>query len=214
MNRLGKGIYSVPQAARLVGVPSPQLRRWVVGTAKGKAALPTALQSIDGEPTLEFADLISALFIRAFRDEGVSLQLIRRVALKAAEELGNDRPFSLRRFGTDGRRIYQNEARALRDAETGQYVMKPIFKPLMRTIKYGAAEVAERWYPLGPTRPVVVDPAIALGEPTVRGVPTRVLYGPVSAGDSPADVARWYGLERAEVLAACQFERKMHATAA
>jgi uncharacterized protein (DUF433 family) len=217
MTLLGKGIYSLPQAARLVGVPPQRLRRWVVGVPSGQAALPTPTAMIDGEPVLEFADLISALFIQAFREKHVSLQHIRRAALNAAKELRNDRPFSLRNFATDGRRIFHwlgDDKRHLLDAETGQHVMIPIFKPLLQKIRYGITLEAERWYPLGERRHVVIDPAIALGEPSVRGVPTRVLFGPVKAGNSPSEVASWYGLARAEVLAACQFEKKMHAEAA
>jgi uncharacterized protein (DUF433 family) len=212
MTQLGKGIYSVPQAARLVGVPAQRLRRWIVGSSQGESALPTAPTMVGGEPALEFVDLVSALFIRAFREHGVPLPLIRRVAVRLADELGNDRPFSLQRFKTDGRRIYEEETRrSLRDAETGQYVMSPVFKPLLRTIHYGATDAADRWYPLGVRQPVVVDPAVALGEPTIRGIPTRVLYGPVSAGESAAKVAWWYEVTRAEVLAACRFEEKMRA---
>ncbi len=217
MTQLGKGIYSVPQAARLVGVPSRTLRRWVVGSSKGKAALPTSPPMVGGEPTLDFADLVSALFIRVFREHGLSLQHIRVAALRAARDLGNERPFSLRNFTTDGRRIYRwfdDDKIVLHDAGSGQQVIVPIFKPLLKKIRYGLSNQAERWYPLGEQKPVVIDPAISLGEPTVRGIPTRVLYGPVEAGNSTAEVARWYGLEKAEVLAACQFERKMHAQVA
>jgi uncharacterized protein (DUF433 family) len=217
MTLIGKGIYSLPQAARLVGVPPQRLRRWVVGAPGGKAALPTPPAMLDGEPVLEFADLISALFIQAFREKNISLQHIRYAAFKAAKDLRNDRPFSLRNFATDGRRIYHwfgPNRQHLLDAETGQHVMIPIFKPLLQKIRYGLTLEAERWYPLGKHRRIVIDPAIALGEPTVRGVPTRVLFGPVEAGNSPAEVAGWYGLTKAEVLAACEFERKMSAKAA
>lgn len=219
MPGLGTGIYSLPEAARIVSVEPTRLRRWVIGSGSGKPALPTPPAMVGGEPSLTFADLVSSLFIRAFRDEGVSLQHIRRVALKASEELDNERPFSLKNFATDGRRIYQwigrsSNARKLLDADTGQSVMPRVFKPLLRTIDYGIDDEAERWWPLGMRRRVVIDPEIALGEPTVRGIPTRVLFGPVQAGDSAAEVAKWYGLTKAEVLAACEFERNMHAQAA
>lgn len=220
MTQLGKGIYLVPQAARLVGVPARRLRRWLLGSPDHAAAVPTPPSIFDGHPSLDFADLVSALFIKAFRNHGVSLQHIRRVAEKAAQELGTEHPFTLRDFATDGRRIFrwigdEVEARKLLvDIEREQYVMRPIFEPLLRAIDYGVSAAAQRWYPIAERHEVVVDPALAFGEPTVGGVPTRVLYGPVAAGDSPAEVARWYDLSEAEVLAACEFETKMRAQAA
>ncbi len=205
------------QAARLVGVPSQTLRRWVVGSPEGKSALPTPASLIGGEATLDFADLVSALFIRSFREHGVSLQHIRVAALRAAKDLDHERPFSLRNFTTDGRRIFRwfdDTKGVLHDAGSGQQVIVPIFKPLLKKIRYGLGNQADRWYPLGEGKAVVIDPALSLGEPTVRGIPTRVLYGPVQGGASAAEVAQWYGLKKAEVLAACQFERQMHAQAA
>jgi uncharacterized protein (DUF433 family) len=215
MAELGKGIYLVPEAARLVGVPPRRLRRWMLGAGDEAPVLPTLPEVVDGEPSLDFADLVSALFINAFREQGVTLQHIRRVATKAAKELDDPRPFRLKNFTTDGSRIYRwiddkEAARALVDVDTGQYVMLPVYGRLLRSIDY-AIDNAQRWHPLGEGHLVVVDPGIAFGAPTVRGVPTRVLYGPVQAGDSTADVARWYEIPEAEVLAACEFERKMHA---
>lgn len=215
MTQLGRGIYLLPEAARLVGVPSKRLRRWLLGTGGDAPVLPTPPPIFEGEPSLEFVDLVSALFIKAFRTQGVSLQHIRRVAIKAAAELDDPRPFCLRNFTTDGRRIFrwvddEEAARALVDVDTGQYVMRAVYEPLLRSIDYGVTDAAQRWHPLGQGHLVVVDPGIRFGEPTVNGVPTRVLYGPVQAGDSPADVARWFEVTEAEVLAACEFERKMH----
>lgn len=217
MTQLGKGIYLISEAARLVGVKSRLMRRWMLGDGGQAPVLPTPPLICEGEPSLDFQDLVSALFIHAFRTQGVSLQHIRRVAAKAANELGHPRPFCLKNFTTDGRRIYrwiddEEAARALVDVGTGQCVMLPVYGPLLRSIDFGIDD-ARRWHPLGAGHLVVVDPGIAFGAPTVRGVPTRVLYGPVQAGDSTLMVARWYRLKEAEVLAACEFERKMRAAA-
>lgn len=216
MTQLGRGIYLLPEAARLVGVPPSRLRSWLLGADGEEPVLPTPPPVVEGKPTLEFVDLVSALFINAFRNQGVSLQHIRRVAEKAARELGDPRPFCLQNFVTDGRRIYrwvddEEAARALLDVVTGQYVIRPVYEPLLRSIDYGIEASAKRWHPLGQGHLVVVDPGIAFGAPTVRGIPTRVLYGPVHAGDSTSDVARWYEVSEAEVLAACEFEERGHA---
>jgi uncharacterized protein (DUF433 family) len=215
MVELGKGIYLVPEAARLVGVRSPRLRRWMLGAGNEAPVLPTPPEIFDGQPALDFADLVSALFIQAFREQGVTLQHIRRVAAKAANELNDPRPFCLKHFTTDGHRIYRwidddKAARALVDVVTGQYVIRPVYEPLLRSIDFGINR-AERWHPLGQGHLVVIDPGLSFGAPTVRGIPTRVLYGPVQAGDSTAVVARWFKVAEAEVLAACEFERKMRA---
>jgi uncharacterized protein (DUF433 family) len=228
---LGKGIFTVPETARMLMLPEARVRRWLLGSKNDESALPSPPVYVDGVPWLTFADLVSAMFIDAFRSQGLSLQRIRRMADKAAARYDTERPFSIRSFATDGKRIYEwlgeepeaktgksrrrNDPRDLVDFETGQAAIKTVVKPLLRNLDYGKATLtAERWWPLGQARGVVVDPEIALGEPTIQGIPTRVLHGPKAAKETATNVAKWYGLKRAEVLAAWAYEEKMHARAA
>jgi uncharacterized protein (DUF433 family) len=49
-----------------------------------------------------------------------------------------------------------------------------------------------RWWPLGPSAPVVIDPARSFGQPIVstRGIPTAVLAG-AGAAEGPAAKVAW-----------------------
>lgn len=57
------------------------------------------------------------------------------------------------------------------------------------------------------TRPVVtVDPAVAFGQPQIKGVTTEAIAGMWWAGDSAAGVCDDYALTRHEFLVALWFE--------
>lgn len=215
---LGTGIFTVSDIARFTRCSPAAVRRWILGNSSGKPVIEQPHAVVDGEPTLTFADLITALFVREFRERGVSLQHIRRAGTIAAAELGRPNPFVVRGFATDGREIFLRVGESKQDAKllaicSRQAAFEKVLEPFLSTVDFDG-DIAARWRPLGKRKPVVVDPAVAFGEPTVHGVPTRVLAGPVRAGDSPADVARWYGVRPAEVLAAVKFEEQIAARAA
>lgn len=58
------------------------------------------------QSVLTFLELVELLFIRMFRDHGVSWSTIRRASERAAEQFGTPCPFAVRRFDTDGNRIF------------------------------------------------------------------------------------------------------------
>jgi DNA-binding transcriptional MerR regulator len=52
-----------------------------------------------------FRDLIELRFVKAFRDAGLALPTTRACYERAAEEVHDARPFSTRKFRTDGKTI-------------------------------------------------------------------------------------------------------------
>jgi uncharacterized protein (DUF433 family)/DNA-binding transcriptional MerR regulator len=224
---LESGIFSAADLARLVEVPAENIRRWFLGAKGGsrKPVFDTPRQTVEGSVAFTFSDLVTALLIHRFREQGISLQLIRRIGTAAAKQLHSDRPFTMRRFATDGRTILMrvgedadepdDDGHALIDLANNQVVMRTVFEPLLLNADFSVDGIASRWWPLGKKSPVVIDPRYAFGSPIVEStkVPTRVLAGPVVAGDTPEEVARWFGVSLAEVLAAVEFEAKLHASA-
>ena len=92
---IGRGVYSVAEAARLTGVPSSTIRRWTCGyTYKGRM-IPPVFDGVneEGTPILRFADLMEVRVLDCFRKEGVSWPTMRLMAYQAAEKLGYSHPF-------------------------------------------------------------------------------------------------------------------------
>src|SRR5436305_13992088 len=104
---LGLGVYSVPEAARLTGVSSRHIRRWLQGysySAGGASHTSPALwrRQIASQESLilSFRELLEVRCVDAFRRHGGSWEAMRGAAEGAAETVQDSDPFSTRRFKT------------------------------------------------------------------------------------------------------------------
>ncbi len=224
---LGVGIFSVPEAARLTRVPTRRIRRWLCGYEfKSSGALRESppvingeLPIVDGQLALGFRDLLEVRFVDAFRRHGVSWPVIRRSAEAAAHVIGNDHPFSTRRFKTDGRRIFAELLRqtgdpALLDLADSQYVIRDVISPrLYAGIAFSDSDLPISWHPDPKLKHVVVDPRYSFGRPIVMpaGIPTQVLASAAKSAESMDEVAAWYDIPRRLVREAVQFEKQLAA---
>lgn len=225
--KIGRGIYSLAEAERLMKVPSQRIRRWARGYTywyKGEQRytppiISTEVETVNGLPALDFSDLIEIRFLNAFREYGVGMKAIRIAAQRAKEFLGRHRPFSSHIFKTDGRTILaelvgETGDKVLLDLVKSQYAFERILGPFLYDgLDFDEFAEPERWWPLGSERLVVLDPHRAFGAPiTARGgIPTILLNGAVRAEGSIEFVADWYEVEPEEVRDAVEFEAHLAA---
>ena len=174
---------------------------------------------IDGTIGLEFQDLIEVRFVDAFRKYHIGWTSIRLAARKAAELFETDYPFSTKRFRTDGRTIFaetmdETGETMLLDLVKSQYAFQKVVSPsLYAGIEFTEEETVARWWPLGKTRQVVIDPARAFGQPIVHdaGVPTSVLASAYAVEESVERVSTLYEVKPQAVVAAIEFEQQLTA---
>ncbi len=226
-NLVGIGLYAIPEAARLTKIPKRNVRRWLRGYSTRYQGAPRRVPPVlDGQVPvigdtvgLGFLDLLEIRFVHAFRQFGVSLPVIRSAAQSAREIFQQDHPFARKRFKTDGRRIFAEilEASAetkLLDLTKSQYAFHRVIMPtLYASVEYSELDEALRWYPMWPKQQVLLDPKRCFGRPIVAqgGVPTETLAVAVESEGSAERVARWFGVPRAAVQAALEFELEIAA---
>ncbi len=227
---LGIGLYTIPQAARLLRLHPARLRRWAEGypfvsNGTRRASEPLIrrdLREMEGEPVLTFKDLLELHMIGLFRSEGVSMQTIRAAADSAAKLYDTNHPFVIQRFETDGKNILATlqekgvagvrASALLQDLIRSQMVMDSIARPFFRQIEYRDFEPL-RWFPNGKEGAIVLDPRRAFGKPidVKSGVPTEVLYAMARGGEKTEKVAEWYNVEIETVREAVRYEHMLKA---
>ncbi|MGX1353013.1 uncharacterized protein (DUF433 family)/DNA-binding transcriptional MerR regulator [Bradyrhizobium elkanii] len=237
---LGRGVYSGTEALRLLNFARPgtapsdrvsrsTVARWlkgyehgpVEGEGKNKGYSPPLWRpdyaNDDDLLEISFRDLIELRFVKSFRDIGLSLRTIRECYQRASEEVHDERPFSTKRFRTDGKTIFLEITEGVKegklvDLRRRQNVFKAIVEPSLRDLEFEASTVA-RWFPLGiDRRAVVIDPARSFGQPIVSvGVPTEVLATAVQTEGSIEAVAALYDVPKGDVRFALDFERRLAA---
>src|SRR5262245_48101612 len=87
------GVYTLPDAARLTGVPPASIRRWTQGysfTREGQLRwspplVQPQLDRIEGIPALSFLDLQELRLLHMFRARGASWQTLRIAHERARE---------------------------------------------------------------------------------------------------------------------------------
>lgn len=224
LNLLGVGLYSIPQAAQLARVPSRSVRRWVFGyryhnKGSGVSKAPVfeseSIELPDHHRVVTFRDLIEIQFVHSFRQYGVSWDTIRKAAVAARELTKADHPFASQSFVTDGETIFAEvtsslQRKELLDLRNNQMAFRRMLLPSLRArIDVGTAG-AQRWWPLGKNRPIVIDPARQFGQPISRdeGVPTSVLAEAYTKTGSYQKTAAWYDVSLSAVKGAVGFERE------
>jgi uncharacterized protein (DUF433 family) len=228
---LGQGAYGTAEALRLINFRCPPVTaprkisrqtvvRWLGGKEHSQALWTPDFRPIESEDAfdLSFRDLIELRFVKAFRDAGLSLQTIRECFGRAVEVVHDARPFSTRRFRTDGKTIFFEITDGVREGELvdlkrRQNVFHRIVEPSLHDLEFDA-DVLARWYPLGISRKsIVIDPGRSFGRPVVSdgGVPTETILRATEAEGSPERVARLYELPLAAVRDAVSFEKQLAA---
>ena len=158
---LGLGLYTIPEGARLTGVPGRSIRRWLLGyryrrddaTHAQPSVWRADAPTVDGVTGLSSLDLIEVRFVHAFRQHGVSWKVIRLAAERACEEFQRTHPFVSRRFKTDGRwivleTIEETGERNLLDLVRNQFEFEKIVAPLLKGgLEFADDDEVVRWWP-------------------------------------------------------------------
>lgn len=217
---LGIGYYTVPEASRLLKIPSRSINRWLGGYTHRHNDKKIEIQplwipqlpSFDDHIELSFRDLIELRFVQAFIKAGLGLKTIRCCLEFARECVDDDRPFSTRRFQTDGRTIFldtlkQRGSEQLLDLKNQQFVLKGIIESTFKDLDIEEGIVA-KWRPFKGKDSIVIDPTRAFGQPIAAsyGVPTAVLADAVEAEGSIEQVVRIFEVTPSTVRDAVKFE--------
>lgn len=211
---IGRGIYSVSEAARLTQVSAPTVRSWVKGRHRhGRAAGCGPLLRADYRSTdaLSFLDLIEVLVAGHLKNAGVPMVSIRRAHAAIAEQLSTDHPFGHCDLCTDGTRIFLLAAKQGDEPELIEVIAKQRFfhgvmEPYLSRVEYDpVSRLARAWRV---SEGVILDPAIQLGKPTVEGtgIPVTVLAAAFVANHRNVNLtASWYGVSPEDVHRAASF---------
>jgi uncharacterized protein (DUF433 family) len=220
---IGIGLYTAPEAARLLHVPILNVRRWIGGYSfkhNGKTIVMPPLWApqlpLDGEHIeLGFRDLIELRFVAAFVGAGLGLKTIRHCLEYAKECVQDDRPFSTRKFQTDGRTIFLESANSLGEAQLldlkkKQYTIKAVIEQSFKDLDIDGEAVA-RWRPFKGKESIIIDPERVFGQPIAAkyNIPTVALSQAVEAEKSEREVARLFEVPLSVVIDAVAFERSL-----
>jgi len=211
-------LYTLTEAARIVGVPANTLHRWARGYAfKGidgrqhySDALITTTRGGRGD-VVPFVGLSEAYVLAAFRAAGVPMQRIRPALATLESEFGLYAALTSEQLMTDGAEVLWNYRDRGDDGDvvdslvvvrSGQPVFREVVEQFLQTITYRNGRVAVIRLPQYEPE-VVVDPHRNFGAPTLasRGIRVVDVLDRLAAGESVVAVAEDYRLAQSDVRA-------------
>ena len=166
-------LYTISEAAHLAKTTTATIKRWMFGADGFKPLFDGDVAEMDDSSMVSFIQLVEIVVAKGFRDKGrVTISAVRRAYEHTKRHLGVEYPFaSLNLEPLAGHIILRmrNE-----DPDEG---IPAIDSPGLRTIPGLTIEVLEnldyemelarRWWPLGKDRPIVIDPRVSAGVPTI-----------------------------------------------
>lgn len=203
--------YRVREAARYARVSTKTVASWQ--SIKGNKVF---LTRRDDRASLSYMQLIELAVVAAFRESGVTLQRIYEAREHIRNQFQSEYPFADYRFKTDGKVLLLDysqidkktgKGKLLEANRNGQLAWEDILEARLREFDYDKKEkLVLRWHVAGPKSPIIIDPRLCFGSPTVRGTPTWAIKGRWAAGEQISEIADDFGLKEEIVFQALQFE--------
>jgi uncharacterized protein (DUF433 family) len=219
---LEAGIYTVPEVARLVRAPQPDVRVWIEGhTGKQDPVITNQLGRVGGKMAVSFANLMELRFIARFAAAGIGLREIRNILQEAQRTLRHPHPFATHTvFKTDGKKIVADIARKnglnlIYDLKSKNYEMPTVvMKSFKENVVFDPQGEAIAWTPRPDIAPnVIVHPRLSFGRPVLKQshIPTDTVAKAVNVEGNVRFVADIFDIQERHVREAIKFEQHMKA---
>lgn len=203
--------YRIGEAARYADISAQTVNRWHQARSSNRRG---TLSSKDKRRALSYLQLVEVAVVAEFRRAKVSLGKIRSAREYVSKQLKSEFPFAEYRFKTDGKDLWMDYAeieakmgdnKLLKASAQGQLAWTDIIGRLQE-FEYEKDGLAVRWYVAGRDRPIIIDPRLQFGAPSIEGVATWAFKGRWEAGEPIDDIADDFGVSNSDVIAALDFE--------
>ena len=212
--RFTRRLYTVSEAARLVGMSPSTLRTWSHGYKKTFTDRPpvkqgpviTAIENGSSDRrSIPFIGLVEATVVQAFRRTGLPLQRIRKALEVLASQGVLEHALASQQMYSDGANVLYNYADQHKDqqlrlltltvVQTGQRVFHEVIDEYLKRITFGDEWATELILPVTERHLLRVVPGVAAGDALFMdgGAPLSAVRSRAAAGEPLKSIAADYG---------------------
>ena len=211
-------MYTFSEAAHLAHVSTSTVRNWLRGYVGPGRTIPPLFATHDRDAAMvSFLNLVEIVLAAQFRKTaGISYQTAYHAYSNAREIFHLDYPFAHLSLESIGGHIVQKyrgqpSSASMQSMDTPEQWTLGLPLPDEVSKSIGqldySNELASRWHPAGKNVPIVIDPQISAGIPTIlgSGVSIPAIHSRFKAGHKIAFIARDYQLEQDTIETAIQY---------
>ena len=212
---IGRGIYSVAEAARLSKVSRQRIEYWMFRDAENPVLEPE-YAPVNNQKALSFHDLIEILIGNELRVLGISLEHIRNAHSYLKGSLNTEHPFCHQEVKTDGKNIFieafnKDDEMLYQELLSGQHSSPAVIEQYVKNIDYDSvSKLATRWHI---HEGIVVDPAVSFGSPVIQDtrISSYIISDEYNANaQNAALIADLYNITEQDVMNAVEFEGQLN----
>jgi len=219
---LDREMYSEAEAARLLSVPQGTLHYWLEGkqTSSRYYRPVIRLEPKGGPVPVTWAEFVEAGVLREYRRKHqVPMAELRQFIDTLRERFDVPYPLADRRPYASGRQlVWDAQVEAGLDPDfwlvafaNDQLLLTAPSESFLQRVKWDG-DIATAWRPAADAKsPVVMQPTLRFGRPSVGGISTEVLWEHVEAGEDVAEVAAAFDVTVKDVRWALAYENAARA---
>lgn len=222
---LDRPVYGISEAAGLLGLRADRARAWLDGYERqGALYAPVIRVEPTGEDVVTWGEFVELGYLREYRRKGVPLQRLRPVIDELRREFNTPYPLATAKPYVVGKELVLDlqekngipPAIAIVIRSGQQILLADDAQRFFKKVEFDAPEEGDvqRLRPAGTASPVVIDPLVRFGRPSVQGVATDRLWELYDAGESIEQIAGGYDMPTEEIRAAVAYEEQMRSLAA
>ncbi|MBL0139245.1 MAG: DUF433 domain-containing protein [Bacteroidetes bacterium] len=201
--RLGEGVFLVADVAKILELPLPKVRFWLLEFWNKKFGLEHGKYSFgeDKNRAVNFLTLIEFIAFAKLREQGISAQRIQKFHKHLSGILDTKYPFAETKLLTDKKDLwYERYDEIVRHDGKSQMTLKKIVEPYLRKIEFDKNRIARRYFPLGKAKNVVIDPEHQFGQATIVGtnIKVKTIYALYEGDESIENICELYNLKESK----------------
>lgn len=210
--KIGTGIYTAPDAAKILRIDSRKSRYWFNYYAREKLYDSIGyryLFNIEDTIAVNFLTLIEMYVFYFLKDEvKMSVRNILKNHKRLSEILNTPYPYAHSNiYASRKKMIFEDSGVPKYTDDLQQTFIEEFILPFYHKITFNDIELAHKFHPLGKNKSIIVDPEHQFGKPVIEGtnIVTETLNDYFEGGDSIEFIANLFDITTENVKDAIEF---------
>jgi len=172
---IGQGIYTAADAARILKIPYPKANYWFTYYAKQKLSVTTDYIyhfPVRDVIAVNFLTLIEMYVFYTLKEKGGKTSKIIKAHTAMSNFLGTPYPFAKEDIYVSSKTkslLFGGDDQLVTADEHLQTVIIQVLKLFISKVHFNDDRIANKFYPLGKAKTIVVNPENQFGQPTIEG---------------------------------------------